>query len=77
MSDSKKILSVKEVESKYGYCNTCRMKVRNGETGTLDKDNRVHEIQFGKYGQSVSVRLCTKCLLEFSDKLWEYISENI
>lgn len=63
-----KILTIEESEGKYRYCNVCHKQ--------LD-DNKMHELRFGRDHHSIIICLCSECLIEFSDKLWQYLEENI
>lgn len=61
------ILEIKRTKER--YCNVCAKHADNKQP--------VNEILFGCNNSSISVILCDDCLNQFSDKLWQYLEENI
>ena len=61
------ILEIKRVRSR--YCNSCGYK--------SDKGVLANEVMIGMNNRSVASILCDDCLNQFSDKLWQYLEENI
>ena len=57
------ILEIKRTKER--YCNVCAKHTDNKQP--------VNEISFGY----ISAILCDDCLNQFSDKLWQYLEENI
>ena len=72
-----KILMIEESKSKYRYCNVCHKQLFESKAGNLMDDNRMHELSFGRDHHSTTICLCSECLVEFSDNLWQYLEENI
>ena len=72
-----KILTTEKSKSKYRYCNVCNKQLLESKADSSVDDNKTHELAFGHDGHSITVCLCSNCLIEFSNKLRQYIEENI
>ena len=67
VEEIKRTLEIKRTKER--YCNVC--------SKYTDDKQPANEIRLGCNNSSVSAILCDDCLNQFSDKLWQYLEENI
>lgn len=70
------ILEIKRMASGYHYCNVCHEEVHDECVQNFVVGNKGHELAFGRNNFSTTVCLCTKCLNNFADLLWQYLEEE-
>lgn len=66
-SEDTRIIEIVPHPDKYLSCNICR---------TPNNKEGFHEISLGKDNNSLSIRMCDRCLNDFADKLWQYMEEG-
>lgn len=60
-------IKIKSLKLEHSTCNSCKKKPVNG---------KLNEIIVGKNGEYMIVLLCTKCLNELADTLWQYLEND-
>lgn len=65
-----KILEISRCKDKHRSCNVCGNEIHKGRCHV------VHELNFGKNNQNISIAICSDCLNEFADNLWKYLEED-
>ena len=71
-----KILKIKKANDFSRRCNVCGKSIYDSKTNNLSKDNKMHELSFGRNNFSTTVCLCTECLNDFAEILWKYLEEE-
>lgn len=72
------IIEIEKVKSHNRYCNVCNNEItEEASGGTLNVDNRTHELRFGRNRHSTTISLCSRCLNNFAEVLWQYLEEEM
>lgn len=74
---SGEIIEIKKERDKYRYCNVCHELVGDSVASNFVVDNKMHELSFGRNNHSNTISLCTRCLNNFADLLWQYLEEEM
>lgn len=70
------IISITTIRGKYSYCNVCHKEIGGESADNLSIGNKAHELSFGSNNYSNTICLCTRCLNNFVDLLWQYLDEE-
>lgn len=71
-----KILKIERTTGGHHYCNICHELVGDEQVDNFVVGNKGHELAFGRNNFSITVCLCSKCLNQFADLLWQYLEEE-
>lgn len=73
MRSSKRIMRIRPSIDKYCSCNICLKRTGDNDKETMAENWTMHELQFGRDKVTQSIRICSECLNDFSDLLWDYL----
>lgn len=75
MRSSKRIMRIRPSIGidKYCSCNICLKRIGDNDKEEMAKHWTMHELQFGNDNVAQSIRICSECLNDFSDLLWDYL----
>lgn len=73
---SGEIIAVQRMHGKHHYCNVCHKEVGDEQVDNFVVGNKAHELSFGRNNHSNTICLCTRCLNNFADLLWQYLEEE-
>lgn len=64
----KSIIKLEPVTGSHYSCNSC--------TASKEKGAKLYEIMVGINNQSISTRMCTKCLSKLGDLIWDVLEQE-
>lgn len=70
-----KVLKVEISKDRYCSCNACYKRVSPKENTDV-MAAEMYDLQFGRDGYTVVVRLCDECLNEFADNFWNFLESE-